>query len=122
MARVFITGSSDGLGRIAAQLLIEQGHRVVLHARNERRGEEALAAVPGGAGFPRQEGGGRKGVGHIRRRSDRQKLGDPPERERSVRPVATEVAERRKPDWPLHSEAVRRMLTVGQESKKEIPA
>ena len=47
MARVFITGSSDGLGRMAAQLLIEQGHRVVLHARNERRGEEALAAVPG---------------------------------------------------------------------------
>ena len=47
MARVFITGSSDGLGRMAAQLFIEQGHRVVLHARNERRGEEALAAVPG---------------------------------------------------------------------------
>ena len=47
MARVFITGSSDGLGRMAAQLLIEQEHRVVLHARNEQRGEEALAAVPG---------------------------------------------------------------------------
>ncbi len=47
MARVFITGSSDGLGRMAAQLLVEQGHQVVLHARNERRGEEALTAVPG---------------------------------------------------------------------------
>ena len=47
MARVFITGSSDGLGRMAAQLLIEQGHRAVLHARTERRAEEALAAVPG---------------------------------------------------------------------------
>src|ERR1022692_2628088 len=47
MARVFITGSSDGLGRMAAELVIERGHRVVLHARNERRGEEALAAVPG---------------------------------------------------------------------------
>jgi len=47
MARVFITGSSDGLGRMAAQLLIEQGHSVVLHARNEERGREALAAVPG---------------------------------------------------------------------------
>jgi NAD(P)-dependent dehydrogenase (short-subunit alcohol dehydrogenase family) len=45
MARVFITGSSDGLGRMAAQLLIEQGHSVVLHARNEQRGREALAAV-----------------------------------------------------------------------------
>src|SRR5438128_3908595 len=47
MARVFITGSSDGLGRMAAQLLIEQGHRVVVHARNEGRGQEALSAVPG---------------------------------------------------------------------------
>ena len=47
MARVFITGSSDGLGRMAAQLLIEQGHRVVLHARNEGRGQEALSVVPG---------------------------------------------------------------------------
>jgi NAD(P)-dependent dehydrogenase (short-subunit alcohol dehydrogenase family) len=47
MARVFITGSSDGLGRMAAQLLIEQGHKVVLHARSQQRSQEALAAVPG---------------------------------------------------------------------------
>ncbi len=47
MAHVFITGSSDGLGRMAAELLIEQGHGVVLHARNEKRGQEAMAAVPG---------------------------------------------------------------------------
>jgi NAD(P)-dependent dehydrogenase (short-subunit alcohol dehydrogenase family) len=32
---------------MAARLLVEQGHGVVLHARNERRGREALAAVPG---------------------------------------------------------------------------
>ena len=48
MARVVIAGSSDGLGRMTAQLLIEQGYSVVLHARNERRGEEALATGPGG--------------------------------------------------------------------------
>lgn len=47
MARVFITGSSDGLGKMAAQLLVEQGHKVVLHARNEARGKDAMAAVPG---------------------------------------------------------------------------
>jgi len=47
MARVFVTGSSDGLGRLAAQLLVGQGHAVVLHARDEARGREALAAVPG---------------------------------------------------------------------------
>src|SRR6202453_3085604 len=47
MARVFVTGSADGLGQMAAQLLIEQGHGVVLHARSEQRGKDALAAVPG---------------------------------------------------------------------------
>ncbi len=46
MARVLITGSSDGLGRMAAQLLVNQGHGVVLHARSKERGREALAAVP----------------------------------------------------------------------------
>jgi NAD(P)-dependent dehydrogenase (short-subunit alcohol dehydrogenase family) len=30
MARVFITGSSDGLGLMAARLLIEQGYKVVV--------------------------------------------------------------------------------------------
>src|ERR1700731_1704455 len=45
--RVFVTGSSDGLGRMAAQLLIEQGNSVVLHARSLQRGQEALSAVPG---------------------------------------------------------------------------
>jgi NAD(P)-dependent dehydrogenase (short-subunit alcohol dehydrogenase family) len=47
MARVFITGSSDGLGQMAAQLLIAQGHSVVLHARNAERGQQALGALPG---------------------------------------------------------------------------
>jgi NAD(P)-dependent dehydrogenase (short-subunit alcohol dehydrogenase family) len=47
MARVFITGASDGLGQMAAKLLIEQGHGVVLHARSEARGTQAMAAVPG---------------------------------------------------------------------------
>jgi NAD(P)-dependent dehydrogenase (short-subunit alcohol dehydrogenase family) len=46
MARVFITGSSDGLGKMAADLLIEQGHKVVLHARNEARAKQASIAVP----------------------------------------------------------------------------
>src|SRR3982750_2372982 len=47
MARIFITGSADGLGLLAAKALIAQGHRVVLHARNEKRGKEALDKVPG---------------------------------------------------------------------------
>jgi NAD(P)-dependent dehydrogenase (short-subunit alcohol dehydrogenase family) len=47
MARVFITGSADGLGQLAAKALIAQGHQVVLHARNNKRGQEALDKVPG---------------------------------------------------------------------------
>jgi NAD(P)-dependent dehydrogenase (short-subunit alcohol dehydrogenase family) len=37
MARIFITGSADGLGRAAAQTLLKQGHEVVVHARNRDR-------------------------------------------------------------------------------------
>ncbi len=47
MARVLVTGSSDGLGRMAAALLVERGHAVVLHARHEARARDARAAVPG---------------------------------------------------------------------------
>ena len=50
MARIFITGSADGLGQLAAKALIARGHQVVLHARNERRGREALDKVPGAEG------------------------------------------------------------------------
>jgi NAD(P)-dependent dehydrogenase (short-subunit alcohol dehydrogenase family) len=47
MASVFVTGSADGLGQMAARLMVDAGHRVVLHARNADRAAEALAAVPG---------------------------------------------------------------------------
>lgn len=47
MPRIFVTGSSEGLGLMAGQLLIAQGHRVVLHARNARRAADARAAAPG---------------------------------------------------------------------------
>lgn len=46
MARMFITGSSDGLGQMAARLLIKHGHQVVLHARNDQRADDAMGAVP----------------------------------------------------------------------------
>jgi NAD(P)-dependent dehydrogenase (short-subunit alcohol dehydrogenase family) len=50
VARVFITGSSDGLGLMAARLLIGQGHEVVLHGRNDDRSRDALAAAAGARG------------------------------------------------------------------------
>jgi NAD(P)-dependent dehydrogenase (short-subunit alcohol dehydrogenase family) len=47
MARVLVTGSADGLGQMAARLMVAAKHRVVLHARNSERASEALEAVPG---------------------------------------------------------------------------
>lgn len=47
MARIFITGSSDGLGLLVAEALIDQGHQVVLHARNAKRKEETLTKIKG---------------------------------------------------------------------------
>jgi NAD(P)-dependent dehydrogenase (short-subunit alcohol dehydrogenase family) len=46
MARIFITGSSDGLGFLAGRQLVEQGHRVVLHARSAARAEETKKMLP----------------------------------------------------------------------------
>ncbi len=46
MARVFITGSSDGLGLMVGQLLADQGHRVVSHARNDARAADGKMALP----------------------------------------------------------------------------
>jgi NAD(P)-dependent dehydrogenase (short-subunit alcohol dehydrogenase family) len=46
MARIFITGSSTGLGLAAAQSLLADGHDVVLHARNAERAASLTLKVP----------------------------------------------------------------------------
>jgi NAD(P)-dependent dehydrogenase (short-subunit alcohol dehydrogenase family) len=46
MARVLITGSSDGLGLMAAELLAHIGHAVTLHARNDQRARDARQGLP----------------------------------------------------------------------------
>ena len=46
MARILITGSTDGLGLMAAELLIDGGHAVTLHGRNQRRAADARAQLP----------------------------------------------------------------------------
>jgi NAD(P)-dependent dehydrogenase (short-subunit alcohol dehydrogenase family) len=48
--RVFITGSTDGLGRDAARTLIEEGHQVVLHARSKQRAAALGDLAPRAAG------------------------------------------------------------------------
>ena len=46
MTRIFITGSSDGIGQGAAKILADAGHSVVLHARNADRAASTQKAVP----------------------------------------------------------------------------
>jgi len=46
LSRVFITGSSDGLGLMAGQLLAADGHSVTLHARNASRAGDTRMALP----------------------------------------------------------------------------
>jgi NAD(P)-dependent dehydrogenase (short-subunit alcohol dehydrogenase family) len=50
MARIFITGSTDGLGRAAARALIDEGHQVVLHARSRGRASAIDDLAPRSAG------------------------------------------------------------------------
>lgn len=50
VARVWVTGSVRGIGRAAAEALIDDGHDVLLHARNEQRADKALAESPGAIG------------------------------------------------------------------------
>ncbi|MGW7267817.1 SDR family NAD(P)-dependent oxidoreductase [Streptomyces sp. NPDC054842] len=47
MSRIFVTGSADGLGLAAATTLLEQGHDVVVHARNEQRAADLGGLVAG---------------------------------------------------------------------------
>ena len=50
MARIFVTGSSDGLGRAATRSLLSEGHEVVLHARSDERASTLADLASLGAG------------------------------------------------------------------------
>ncbi len=50
MPRIFITGSTDGLGHAAASVLMGDGHDVVLHARNLERAAALSDLAPDAAG------------------------------------------------------------------------
>jgi NAD(P)-dependent dehydrogenase (short-subunit alcohol dehydrogenase family) len=50
MARIFITGSVDGLGRAAAETLIGGGHEVIVHARSAERLTAVQDLIDRGAG------------------------------------------------------------------------
>lgn len=46
MARIFVTGSADGLGLAAGRRLMDDGHDVVLHARTASRADDIRRAEP----------------------------------------------------------------------------
>jgi NAD(P)-dependent dehydrogenase (short-subunit alcohol dehydrogenase family) len=45
MGRVFISGSADGLGRMAGEWLLQHGHQVTFHARSQKRADELKRKV-----------------------------------------------------------------------------
>ena len=47
MSRVFVTGSTQGLGLMTGRLLAAEGHAVTLHARTEARAADAHRDLPG---------------------------------------------------------------------------
>jgi len=47
--RVLVTGSADGLGRLAAESLLANGHEVVVHVRNEGRRDAVSTLAERGA-------------------------------------------------------------------------
>lgn len=51
MSRVFITGSTDGLGLAAARTLLAEGHEVVLHARSRDRASAIAELASRSAGI-----------------------------------------------------------------------
>ena len=67
MSRILVTGSADGLGRLAADALLNQGHDVVVHARNSGRAETLRPLVDRGA---------RLVVGDLAERDDVRELAD----------------------------------------------
>ncbi|MGW1067870.1 SDR family NAD(P)-dependent oxidoreductase [Streptomyces aureus] len=51
MSRILVTGSTDGLGRAAADALLSAGHDVVVHARTEQRAAAVQDMTDRGAGL-----------------------------------------------------------------------
>ncbi|MGW1217300.1 SDR family NAD(P)-dependent oxidoreductase [Streptomyces californicus] len=45
--RILVTGSTGGLGQLTAAHLLARGHRVVAHARNDRRATDVRRDLPG---------------------------------------------------------------------------
>ena len=47
MTTICLTGSTDGIGLAAARTLLDQGHRVLVHARSDERGRPVVDGLSG---------------------------------------------------------------------------
>jgi len=52
---ILVTGATDGLGKLVALKLAEGGARVLLHGRDQAKGEKVLAEVQAATGNPNLE-------------------------------------------------------------------
>ncbi|HEU5127629.1 MAG TPA: SDR family NAD(P)-dependent oxidoreductase [Glycomyces sp.] len=84
MTRILVTGSADGLGRLAAASLLAAGHAVIVHARSPER----AAALR-----PLTDQGARVVIGDFTDRA-------------AVRGIAAELAEDETPDAVVHNAGV----------------
>ena len=81
MAVIGITGSTDGIGRAAAQVLLADGHRILVHARSRERGEPVAKALGGDVALV---------VGDLARIDDVRRLADQARKARPDRRVGAQ--------------------------------
>ena len=100
MARIFITGSADGLGRAAAETLLSAGHEVIVHARSNDR----LVAV-----------------GDLVERGASSVVGDLADLSHT-RGVADQVNELGRLDAVIHNAGVERIVRSARQRHRAVPA
>ena len=65
-----VTGSTDGVGRVVAEMLAAAGWRVLVHGRDRERGERVVAADQGRRRFRRVSRGRSFSLAEVRRLAD----------------------------------------------------
>ncbi len=56
MNTILLTGSTDGIGKLAAAQLAKEGHQMILHGRNREKLQETIAEIKDKSGNPKIDG------------------------------------------------------------------